>query len=194
MSSSLEKKKQKDTMKEKMLPSLLEMADLEDPVDMKDAKDYKDKELKFAKDKEMKEMKGAKDPKGWKDKMKIPKEDKLKQKADKVIKSNDKKKRRPKKRESWVYYIHKVLKSVHEDDCALSSKAMGILDSFAHDLFDRISTEAVRLMRLNNKRTLTFMEVQTAARLVLPGELCKHALYDGAKAVSKYQLANENAL
>ena len=78
-------------------------------------------------------------------------------------------------------------------DCTLSSRAMAILDSFAHDLFDRLSSEAVKLLRLNSKRTLTSMEVQTAARLVLPGELCKHAVQDGAMAVRKYEVADGGA-
>lgn len=143
----------------------------------KDGKDnkFKTKENKAKPDKsEKKKEKGEKFNKGGKDK---------------VIKEN---KKRPKKkavRSTWATYIHKVLKTVHEDECTLSSKAMQILDSFANDLFERISTEAVKLLRLNNKRTLTSMEIQTAARLVLPGELCKHAIQDGAKAVAKYQLA-----
>ncbi|CAD7976258.1 unnamed protein product [Amoebophrya sp. A25] len=110
---------------------------------------------------------------------------------DKLLKDKDNdKKRKPKKKPArfltWQSYIHKVLKTVHDDSCTLSSKAMQILDSFANDLFERISTEAVKLLRLNNKKTLTSMEIQTAARLVLPGELCKHAIQDGAKAVQKY--------
>jgi len=106
-----------------------------------------------------------------------------------VIKDQGKrKKKKAKKNPSWQAYIHKVLKTVHEDDCTLSSKAMAILDSFANDLFERISSEAVKLLRLNNKKTLTSFEIQTAARLVLPGELCRHAMQDGVKAVGKYRL------
>ena len=42
------------------------------------------------------------------------------------------------------------------------------------------------MLRLSKKKTLTAREVQTAARLVLPGELCQHAIQDGAKAVTKF--------
>lgn len=36
------------------------------------------------------------------------------------------------------------------------------------------------------RRTLNFNEIQSALKLVLPGELAKHAVQDGAKAVSLY--------
>lgn len=122
---------------------------------------------------------------------KLDKESTLKNKKDKVIKENTKtkpKKTKKKSRDSWVYYIHKVLKTVHEEDCSLSSNAMSVLDSFAHDLFDRLANESVKLLRFSDTKTLSSAEIQSAARLVLTGELCKHAIQDGVKAVSKYQL------
>lgn len=164
----------------------------------KKEKDKLEKLDKYGKDKE-KEQKKDKDKdkqfKYDKEKHKLNKDKQEKHDKnvkDKVIKG-DHGKGRPKKkkntsRATWQTYIHKVLKTVHEDDCTLSSKAMAILDSFANDLFERISSEAVKLLRLNNKKTLTSMEIQTAARLVLPGELCKHAIQDGSKAVQKYSL------
>lgn len=42
------------------------------------------------------------------------------------------------------------------------------------------------LMEMNKKTTLTSREVQTAVRLTLPGEIAKHAVAEGTKAVSKY--------
>ena len=42
--------------------------------------------------------------------------------------------------------------------------------------------EAVRLARYNKKSTLTSREIQTAVRLLLPGELAKHAVSEGTKA------------
>ena len=38
----------------------------------------------------------------------------------------------------------------------------------------------------NKKSTLTSREIQTAVRLLLPGELAKHAVSEGTKAVTKY--------
>ena len=60
------------------------------------------------------------------------------------------------------------------------------MNSFVNDTFDRLANEAVRLARYAKKQTLTSREVQTAVRLLLPGELSKHAVSEGTKAVTKY--------
>ena len=89
------------------------------------------------------------------------------------------------RKESYGLYIYKVLKQVHPDT-GVSSKAMAIMNSFISDTFERIATEAGRLVRINKKGTLSSREVQTAVRLILPGELAKHAVSEGTKAISKY--------
>ena len=53
----------------------------------------------------------------------------------------------------------------------------------------RFAAEAGRLARINEKGTLSSREVQTAVRLVLPGELAKHAVSEGTKAVTKFSSA-----
>ena len=96
-----------------------------------------------------------------------------------------KKKRRKSRKESYSIYIYKVLKQVHPDT-GISSKAMSIMNSFVNDIFERIATEASRLAHYNKKHTITSREIQTAVRLHLPGELSKHAVSEGTKAVTKY--------
>ncbi|KAK1373686.1 hypothetical protein POM88_029879 [Heracleum sosnowskyi] len=49
-----------------------------------------------------------------------------------------------------------------------------------------IFKEASKLARYNKKPTITSREIQTAVRLVLPGELAKHAVSEGTKAVTKF--------
>ncbi|XP_005640169.2 late histone H2B.L4 [Canis lupus familiaris] len=82
-------------------------------------------------------------------------------------------------------YVYKVLKQVHPDT-GISSKAMGIMNSFVNDIFERIAGEASRLAHYNKRSTITSREIQTAVRLLLPGELAKHAVSEGTKAVTKY--------
>jgi len=53
-------------------------------------------------------------------------------------------------------------------------------------IFDKITNEASKLVRYNKKGTLTWREIQTAVRLALPGELAKHTVSEGTKAVTKY--------
>jgi len=95
------------------------------------------------------------------------------------------KKRKKKRKESYSIYIYKVLKQVHPDT-GISSKGMSIMNSFVNDIFERIAGEASRLGHYNSRKTISSREVQTAVRLLLPGELAKHAVSEGTKAVTKY--------
>ena len=93
---------------------------------------------------------------------------------------------RSKKRiESYSTYIYKVLKQVHPDT-GISKRGMSIMNSFINDVFERIAGEAGKLSRYNKKATLSSREIQTAVRLMLPGELAKHAVSEGTKAVTKF--------
>lgn len=85
-------------------------------------------------------------------------------------------------------YIYKVLKQVHPDT-GVSAKAMRIMESFVNDIFERIALEAAQLARRNKKHTLSSREIQTAVRLVIPGELAKHAVSEGTKALTKYTVS-----
>ncbi|XP_072954306.1 histone H2B.4-like [Typha angustifolia] len=99
--------------------------------------------------------------------------------------SKMKKKKAKKSVETYKIYIFKVLKQVHPD-IGISSKAMGIMNSFINDIFEKLAQESSRLARYNKKPTVTSREIQTSVRLVLPGELAKHAVSEGTKAVTKF--------
>ena len=103
----------------------------------------------------------------------------------KGAKSGEGGKRRKKRKETYSVYIYKVLKQVHPDT-GVSSKAMSIMNSFVNDIFERIASEASRLSNHNGRSTISSREIQTAVRLLLPGELAKHAVSEGTKAVTKY--------
>ena len=85
-------------------------------------------------------------------------------------------------------FLLQVLKQVHPDT-GISSKAMSILNSFIADIFEKIAVETASLARYNKKPTVTSREIQTAVRLILPGELAKHAVSEGTKAVTKFTSA-----
>ena len=99
--------------------------------------------------------------------------------------AGDKTKKKKKSVESYKLYIFKVLKQVHPE-IGISSKSMNILNSFIEDQFSRIATQASQLVRAGKGGTLSSRDIQTAVRLVLPGELAKHAVSEGTKAVTKY--------
>ena len=97
--------------------------------------------------------------------------------AQKNIAKGDKK-----RKESYAMCIYKVLKQVHPDT-GVSSKAMSIMNSFVNNILERIAAEASRLGHYKKRSTITSREIQTAVRLLLPGELAKHAVSEGTKAV-----------
>ena len=110
----------------------------------------------------------------------------VKKNVTKKIKLSDKKKsRKAKRKQSYSIYIYKVLKQVHPDT-GISSKSMSIMNSFVNDIFERLSMEASRIVHHSRQKTLSSREIQTAARLLLPGELSRHAVSEGTKAVAKY--------
>ncbi|KLO09027.1 histone-fold-containing protein [Schizopora paradoxa] len=127
---------------------------------------------------------------------KAPASSAAKDKAGKATKTakttggDEKKKTKRKKRtETYSSYIYKVLKQVHPDT-GISNKAMAILNSFVNDIFERIATEASKLASYSKKSTISSREIQTAVRLILPGELSKHAISEGTKSVTKFSSAN----
>ena len=100
-------------------------------------------------------------------------------------KSGEKKKATKVRKETYSTCIYRVLKQVHPDT-GISNKAMAILNSFVQDIFERIATEASKLASYNKKSTISSREIQTAVRLILPGELSKHAISEGTKSVTKF--------
>ncbi len=113
--------------------------------------------------------------------------------ASKVVRKSKKQERKggagkKKRTETFSVYIYRVLKQVHPET-GISKRSMHIMNSFIGDIFEKISLEASKLVRYNKKHTLSSREVQTAVRLLLPGELAKHAVSEGTKAVTKYSSA-----
>ncbi|XP_044973047.1 histone H2B.6-like [Hordeum vulgare subsp. vulgare] len=103
-------------------------------------------------------------------------------------KEGDTDKKKPKKsNDTYKIYIFKVLKQVHPN-MGISSKSMSIINSIITDIFEKLASESANLARYNKKPTITSREIQTAVRLVLPGELAKHAVSEGTKAVTKFTM------
>ena len=87
--------------------------------------------------------------------------------------------------ETWNVYLYKVLKQVHPDT-GISTMAMRVMNDFITDMLKRVMREAMFLGEVSTKKTISSREIQTATRLILPGELAKHAVSEGTKAVTKF--------
>lgn len=83
-------------------------------------------------------------------------------------------------------YIYKVLKQVHPDT-GISGSAMRASDELVHHIIRRIMMHANAAR--GDRATITSRDIQTGVRLALPGELAKHAVSEGGKAVSKFATA-----
>ena len=90
-----------------------------------------------------------------------------------------------------IYALSRFRTKVHPDT-GISKKGMSIMNSFINDIFERIALEASKLCRYSKKKTLSSREIQTSVRLMLPGELSKHAVSEGTKAVTKFESASSN--
>ena len=93
--------------------------------------------------------------------------------------------KRKRKPESYAYFIYKVLKQVHPNS-GISSKAMSIMNSFVNDMFERLAEESTRLAKYLKRSTLSSRDIHAAVRLLIPGELARHAISEGTKAVTKF--------
>jgi len=84
--------------------------------------------------------------------------------------------------------VYAVLKQIHPE-MRISKKAMGVMNSFVNDQFEKIAEEAARMLNYYKKQTLTSREITASVRLLLPGELAKHAVSRGTKALAMYNQA-----
>merc|ERR1711937_545696 len=110
---------------------------------------------------------------------------KMAAKAGKSSAQKQQAKRRRRRVGTWSIYIYKVLKNIHPE-VGVSKKAMNVLNSFVGDLFERVALEASKLARYHGKQTLSSNDIQSAVKLILPGDLAEHAIAEGTRALNKF--------
>ena len=94
--------------------------------------------------------------------------------------------RHKKDQEDFRNYLFKILKEIYSDT-GITKQAMDSLNSLINYLFEVIATEASSVMMESNRTILTANDIQTAIRRILPGELQKHAVSEGTKAIVKFK-------
>lgn len=85
--------------------------------------------------------------------------------------------------ESYSVYIRRVLKELHPD-IGISEKAMKILDSFVHGLYEQLAVEASRVARSHRRNSLTSRDIETSVRVVLPEGIARRAIDKANLAVA----------
>lgn len=64
---------------------------------------------------------------------------------------------------------------------------MSIMNSFVIDIFERIANESAKLVQYRKSSQISEMEIKSAVKLILPGELCTISLSEGAKHLARYK-------
>lgn len=86
---------------------------------------------------------------------------------------------------SFDIYIYRVLKQVHPDT-GISTTAKDELNSVVNYLGQILAQAAVDVANQNKRATISTRDIQSAVYLRLPGELAKHAVSEGVKAIFKF--------
>ena len=86
-------------------------------------------------------------------------------------------------------YIRKVSKQVNPS-MQTSSNYLNQLNYIIVRLGEKIAEKAFQLTEKEDRKTIGPREIQLATRLIIPGELTKHAVSEGTKAVTKYSSAD----
>lgn len=88
-------------------------------------------------------------------------------------------------------YIYRLLRQIHPD-AGMSGDGLSSVNNFVRIMIKLIMQNVNRLiLNSGGRKTLSSREVQMAIRLTLPGELSKHAVSEGVKAVTKYNSSED---
>jgi len=94
-------------------------------------------------------------------------------------------KRHKKRKPSWNTYVYKVLQQV-APDVGMTKISMSSINTLVNDALHRLGHEASRMVMKDGKKTVGSGDIQTATRLIFPGELGVHAVSEGVKATTAY--------
>ncbi|XP_053621130.1 histone H2B-like [Plodia interpunctella] len=98
-----------------------------------------------------------------------------------------KKNKKKKNYQNFSLYIYKLLKTIESvRNLRISRKSMLIMNNFVNDMLEKIALEAGRFLVHGKMRTMGSREVESSVKLLLPGDLAKHANIEGMKAVKLY--------
>lgn len=88
---------------------------------------------------------------------------------------------------SYKSYIFKILKKYNNENGRITKKAINIIDQFTHHIIKKLCIRSADLVKFNRRTTMKIRDVQSAVRMILPGELANHAVFHGIKAMKFYK-------
>lgn len=81
--------------------------------------------------------------------------------------------------------IHRVLKQVHPEH-RITLEATNELNLLLHKIGQKLTYDADLLVTNSHRRTIAAEDIQSSVLLNIPGELAKHAVQEGKRALTKY--------
>ena len=86
---------------------------------------------------------------------------------------------------SYNSYIFKVMKQVHPD-LQMSKQTIMAANGLLEVLMAKLTKSSADIAKCAKKSTLSARHVQGAVKLVMPGDLAKHAVSEGTKSTIKF--------
>ena len=97
----------------------------------------------------------------------------------------------------YITLLYRILQT--HPNLGISQTGMKVMNDFVLDMFDKLATEAKNDLQLNQAggggRSTTMLpkHFNTATKLILPGELAKHGLSEGSRAVLMHKTWSANS-
>ena len=76
-------------------------------------------------------------------------------------------------------------------EVGMSKVAMSTMNSIILEFYRNVAKEAQALHSKSDKKIMTAQDVQSAIKIIVPGELCKHAVAQAATALTKYKASRQ---
>ena len=82
-------------------------------------------------------------------------------------------------------YIRRVLRTVHPD-AQITEQALAAMDTYVCLVEQKLAFASAGLCRENGRKTVSTRDVQTAVRILCPGEIARQGASEGTKAVTRW--------
>lgn len=92
---------------------------------------------------------------------------------------------------NFYTYIYKVLNQVHPES-RLTKNALIALNLLVKIDIEKIMNGVNQLLLQSGRKTISYKDVESSVRMILPGDLAKHAVAEGTKAVNAFESKKEN--
>jgi len=88
--------------------------------------------------------------------------------------------------DTYVSYLHKLIKKLSDDENGFKKSALSSLDLILRNISNQFDQESVRLCKSGKVVTVGIKQMRTVTKLLLPGELMKNAIIRGEQAILNF--------